>query len=67
MMMGGTASQDGNLAQLGKMWQKLKNSFEHQNNKSPFPLQAWKEAFFVCFIDFFTSFRAQELNEAKNQ
>ena len=30
-----------------------------------FSLRAWNGAFFVCFIDFFTSFRAQALSEAK--
>ena len=52
--------QDLNLRNLAKIYDNNINKktalAKHVVNfqyKGPFPLQAWKRAFFVCFIDFF--------------
>ena len=38
-----------------------------KSTKGPFPLRAWKIAFFVCFIDFFCArLNRRSIKETKN-
>ena len=52
---------------------KLDYSKVPSKSKGPFPLRAWKKAFFVCFIDFFAlasiftaRFNRRSIKERKN-